>query len=106
MAAWNRPTIPDKGQVLKEVYASEARLSGFMVYSHRTGKWYTPDEFVDSDEIVYTFRNNEKGRDFAVRDPLSGLIEMKMKKVHLEQEIEYFSLKIKEYNKLKRKQTK
>ena len=96
-----RPTKEDddaKDYATKLAYAKEARLSGYLIHSVYRDTWYTPDEFIESSERVPVYRGKEDFKNFRIADPEVALLKMKEDKRLLEQKIESFAIKIKDYN--------
>ena len=94
---WLKDKSKDREWASKIVYAKEAALSGYLVYSVKTNKWYTPDEFMQSDERISIHRGEERTEQFKVVDPEAALLKFKAQKTVMDQYIEDFTIKIKEY---------
>lgn len=100
--AWMKEQ-PDIGHQMKRAVAADAYHAGCWVYSVKTGKWYTPEEFVKSDESVDIHRGKPEEGKFKVVDPKAG-IKAKMEKVRIVQmELEEFTKKVCDYYDFKRK---
>jgi hypothetical protein len=100
--AFNKPK-PDIGYHMKRAVARDAYHAGCWVYSAATGKWYTPEEFVNSDETVDIHRGKPKEGKFKVMDPKAG-IRTKLEKLHkMQTELDKFTRKVCDYYDFKRK---
>lgn len=67
--AWMEDRSKERDYNAKLVYAKDAYHSGCWVYSTRTGKLYTPREFVQSDEVINWSRGEEESGVFTILDP-------------------------------------
>lgn len=94
------------GAAEKKAIYQEALMSGCWIYSKGSKRWYTPDEFMASEETVNMHRNNSDGYKFAVKHPLIGLQERIDLLKRTQEEINTFNQKIHSYYDLRRKQTK
>jgi hypothetical protein len=94
---WMKDLRNDRVDSAKAVYAKDAQIAGYMVYSISTDTWYTPEEFMNSTEQVSMFRGNDRGKQFLIKDPEAGLREMKTQRRDLDQRIEEMELKIRGY---------
>jgi hypothetical protein len=100
--AFNKPK-PDVGHQIKRAVAKDAYYAGCWVYSVTTGKWYTPEEFVESDEKIRMHRNKPEEGLFKVMDPKAG-IRTKLDKLNkMRIELEEFTRKVCDYYDFKRK---
>ncbi|MNL24325.1 hypothetical protein D3C87_1457530 [compost metagenome] len=94
------------GAAEKKAIYQEALLSGCWIYSKVSKKWYTPEEFMASEETVKKHRGDNDAYKFAVKDPLIGLQERIDLLHRTSQEIDIFNKRIHNYYELKRKKTK
>lgn len=94
------------GAAEKKAIYQEALLSGCWIYSKVSKRWYTPEEFMDSEETVNKHRGSDDGKKFVVKHPLIGLQERIDVLHRTSQEIDAFNKRIHNYYELKRKQTK
>lgn len=98
----NKPKS-DIGYQLKRAVARDAYHAGCWVYSVETGKWYTPEDFVQSAERVRMHRNKPEEGQFKVMDPKAG-IRTKLDKLNkMQMELEEFTKKVCDYYDFKRK---
>lgn len=103
--AWMR--VKDSpGAAEKKAIYQEALLSGCWIYSKVSKRWYTPDEFMASEETVQKHRGDNDSYKFAVKHPLIGLQERIDLLKRTQEEINSFNQKIHSYYDLRRKQTK
>lgn len=87
----------------KRALAKDAYYAGCWIFSVKTGKWYTPEEFVKSNETVSVHRGKPDQADFKVMDPKAG-IKQKLTKLSADQkELEEFTKKVCDYYDFKRK---
>ncbi len=100
---WLKDKSKDREWASKIVYAKEAALSGYLVYAVRSNKWYTPDEFMQSDERIRVHRGEEEAGQFKVVDPAAALLKFRGQKTVMDQYIEEFTIKVAEYNKSRTK---
>ncbi len=75
--------------------AMKAYDSGCIIFSHDTKKWYTPREFMDSDEsVVFKQLGMEKQTNFTLISP-DHAIKRKLEDLHkAEQDFDAFMRKI------------
>jgi len=68
--AWKDRTSKDPEYAQKRVYAKEAYHAKCFIYSRSTKQWYTPEEFMASDERVVIRRGKEELGVFLIIDPI------------------------------------
>lgn len=98
----NKPK-PDIGHQQIRAIAKDAYIAGCWVYSIETRKWYTPEEFVKSNERVTMHRNKPEEGQFKVIDPKAGIRAKTEKLTLVQKELEEFTKKVCEYYDFKRK---
>ncbi|WP_068404429.1 hypothetical protein [Pedobacter cryoconitis] len=67
--AWMEDRTKERDYNAKLVYSKDAYHSGCWIYSERTGKLYTPREFLESDEVISWKRGEEEKGIFTILDP-------------------------------------
>lgn len=100
-ANWTKPKERYPGYEAKRAIAKDAWFSGAWIYNSNNGKWYSPEEFMKSDEIVNFNRGKDDANKFKIRDPKVGIIE-KIKILEVAQkEVSEFINRVHEYYDLK-----
>lgn len=91
------------GAAQKKAIFQEALISGCWIYSTVSKKWYTPDEFMASEETVHKHRDTDDSKKFVVKHPLIGLQERIDYLKRASEETDNFNKRIHNYYELRRK---
>lgn len=91
------------GAAQKKAIYQEALISGCWIFSTVSKKWYTPSEFMASEETIHTHRTSNDGYKFVVKHPLIGLQERIDLLKRTQEEIDSFNRRIHQYYDLNRK---
>lgn len=99
--AWKNK--PSPGQEAKRAKAKDAYYAGSWIYVPERDKWYSPEEFMLSQETVNINRASNDADRFKVRDPKGGIIEKLDRIERMQQDLKDFVKKVLDYYDLKGK---
>jgi len=75
--AWKDRMLKDPNYAAKRVYAKEAYLSGCWIYCVTNDTWYSPEEFMASNESASFYRGKETLGKFKVIHPDAGIKKLR-----------------------------
>lgn len=104
-AAWKK-TKENPVHNAKIVHAENAYYANCWVYSTKTGKIYTPREFIESNEVITFHRGKESDSEFKIVDPRMWLQKKLMEVANNIAEVTMLQSKINDYFEVKAKPKK
>lgn len=95
--AWKDRMMKDPNYAAKRAHAKDAYFSGCWVFCASNGKWYSPEDFMASDESASFYRGKEDLTKFRIIDPRAGLVKKREEIKKLQLEADEFEKRINEY---------
>lgn len=77
--AWKDRMLKDPNYAAKRAHAKDAYLSGCFVYCQHNDSWYTPEEFMASNESAEFYRGHERLDKFKIMHPDVGIAQLRDK---------------------------
>lgn len=89
-SAWKKRMVGDPEHTAKRAIAVDAYNSGCLIYSTATGKWYTPEKFMEADqERVSIHRGRDDAEKFKIMHPRACLKQKAAALRKAEEDLQY-----------------